>query len=144
MRDNGISLRSTAHPRPALWKRIWSWMGPRPTINPAALTQVEGAGFRPSPSGLRITETPEPSTLIDKLRYVGAMNHGSFFPSWMIDENGSWGPKLSKICNDAATRIEQLEGGLQYVLEDESNGAPRATSTCREHVSITLQGYKRC
>lgn len=90
------------------WKRLWRLVGPRSLPAPVKPSPILTPDqMQLLPSGLRVTQTPEPSTLIDKLRYVGAMNHGSFFPSWMIDENGSWGVKLSKICNDAADELER-------------------------------------
>lgn len=40
----------------------------------------------------------------------------------------------------AADRIEKLEKALRYVLEDEGNLIPRASSSCRGHVRGLLDG----
>lgn len=112
MMNEGVSLRSAPHPRPSLWKRVWFYLW-RPTLHESAIVTVEPEGMHIVAGGLKITSANESPTLVDKLRYIGNMQHGSCFPSWMIDEHNNWGSRLSAICNEAAERIEQLERQLK-------------------------------
>lgn len=43
------------------------------------------------------------------------------------------------VCSRAKAEIERLRAALQYVLEDEANLMPRATSACRAVVRRALQ-----
>lgn len=96
--NDGVSLRSASHPRPSWWRRLVRLVLPRQSdIDPASLMQVV----------IQIPDPPEPATLVGKLRAIGALRHGDLLPRWMYDEEGSWAPKFSKMCNDAADEIEQ-------------------------------------
>lgn len=92
--EDGVSLRSMAHPRPPLWRRVWFYLW-RPTIKESALVTD-------------VVELPEPSTLVAKLRYIGSMQTGDSFPSWMTDDHNHWGEAMSKLCNEAADELERL------------------------------------
>lgn len=78
----------------------------RPRINPSSVLVVDTTP-RATTGGLKIEPMSEPKTLVEKLRYIGGMKQGSFFPSWMVDANFNWGNALSKICNAAADEIER-------------------------------------
>lgn len=44
---------------------------------------------------------------------------------------------------DAADRIAALREGIEYVLEDEANDMPRATSSCRSYIRSILNHGER-
>ena len=134
--NDGVSLRSASHPRLSWWRRLVGLVLPRqPDIDPASLVRVV----------IQIPDPPEPPTLVGKLRAIGSLQQGDPLPHWMYDEINSWASKFSSMCNDAADEIglaEQETSALRevllYVLEDEPNGVPRASSSCRDHIRKVL------
>lgn len=142
MSGDGVSLVNISHPRPVWWRRMLALVMPRPDIDPASLVSVT----------VQIPDPPEPIALINKLLVIGALEHGDPLPRWMYDESGSWAAKFSRMCNDAACALDESERqfqakvaengrlleGLLYVLQDESDGTPRASSACREYIKTIL------
>jgi hypothetical protein len=141
--NDGVSLRSVSHPRASWWRCLFFW---RSHLRPSSIVSAEleeASLVSPFPTGLRSSSftreaiAEEPS-LLERLRQVGNFQVGQAPPDWLNAING-WGPPLSKMANEAAGRIERLEEVLRYVLEDEPNLTPRATSSCRDHVLSVLE-----
>jgi hypothetical protein len=79
---------------------------------------------------------PIGTTLAQRLREHARLHR--MLSQYADDEQRLWADDLEA----AAAELERLRTALQYVLDDEPSGIPRASSTCRSVVRRVRPGGK--